>query len=88
RKTQIQSEIRRYKSYIADLEAQERSLDTELDLRVYPVLTLPNEVVSLIFVHCLPDHDRVRPSPRRAPLLVAQICTLWREIALSTGQLW
>ncbi|KAF8152014.1 hypothetical protein K438DRAFT_1433339, partial [Mycena galopus ATCC 62051] len=56
--------------------------------RVYPVLTLPNEVISMIFVHCLPAHGRVRPSPRRAPLLLAQICTLWREIALSTGQLW
>lgn len=87
-KTQIQSEIRRYKSYIADLEAQERWLDTQLDLIVYPVLTLPSEITSTIFVHCLPAHGRVRPSPRRAPLLLAQICTLWREVALSTGQLW
>ncbi|KAJ7476390.1 hypothetical protein B0H11DRAFT_2032149 [Mycena galericulata] len=88
RKTHIQSEIRRYKSYIADLEAQERWLDTQLDLIVYPVLTLPSEITSQIFVHCLPAHGRVRPSPRRAPLLLAQICTLWREIAHSTGQLW
>ncbi|KAJ7667265.1 hypothetical protein B0H17DRAFT_836591, partial [Mycena rosella] len=55
---------------------------------VYPVLTLPPEIVSQIFVNCLPIHGRVRPSPTTAPLTLTQICHHWREIALSTSALW
>ncbi|KAF7314083.1 hypothetical protein HMN09_00567300 [Mycena chlorophos] len=56
--------------------------------RTITVLALPNEITSAIFVACLPEHGRVRPSAHRAPLLVAQICRHWRAVALSTTQLW
>ncbi|KAJ6537995.1 hypothetical protein B0H19DRAFT_877467, partial [Mycena capillaripes] len=55
---------------------------------VYPVLTLPFDITSRIFLHCLPSHGRVAPSPSKAPLLLAQICHHWREVALSTCGLW
>ncbi|KAJ6554823.1 hypothetical protein B0H19DRAFT_1377515 [Mycena capillaripes] len=45
--TKIQSEIARYKSYIAVLEAQETQLKAQLALMVFPVLTLPNETISI-----------------------------------------
>ncbi|KAJ7131164.1 hypothetical protein C8R44DRAFT_592305, partial [Mycena epipterygia] len=54
----------------------------------YPVITVPYEIIALIFVHCLPADGRVKPSPHAAPLLLAQICSAWREIALRTRQLW
>ncbi|KAJ7115355.1 hypothetical protein C8R44DRAFT_538360, partial [Mycena epipterygia] len=54
----------------------------------YPVITVPYELVAHIFLHCLPADGRVRPSPRAAPLLLAQICSDWRQIALETKQLW
>ncbi|KAF7322294.1 F-box domain-containing protein [Mycena chlorophos] len=53
------------------------------------VLSLPNEVVSEIFLHYLP------PYPERPPLLgnasptnLAQICRRWRQIAFTTPVLW
>ncbi|KAJ7108306.1 hypothetical protein C8R44DRAFT_531522, partial [Mycena epipterygia] len=55
---------------------------------VYPALTLPNEITSQIFVACLPEDGRVTPSPHTAPLLLAQICRHWRNIATSTCELW
>ncbi|KAJ7627863.1 hypothetical protein DFH06DRAFT_1476049 [Mycena polygramma] len=55
---------------------------------VPPALTLPADVVSIIFVLCLPTHGRVAPSPTAAPLLLAQICRSWREVAIDTCQLW
>ncbi|KAJ7812946.1 hypothetical protein B0H14DRAFT_3478508 [Mycena olivaceomarginata] len=55
---------------------------------VYPVLTLPPEITTRIFVESLPSHARVRPSPVTAPLLLAQICGDWRRIALSSCELW
>ncbi|KAJ7455797.1 hypothetical protein FB451DRAFT_1277441 [Mycena latifolia] len=87
---EIKSAILRHKACIAALEERQREAEKDLTraLVVYPVLTLPNEIISRIFVECLPSHGRVRPSRRRAPLLLAQICRHWREIALSTCQLW
>ncbi|KAJ7660146.1 hypothetical protein DFH06DRAFT_914375, partial [Mycena polygramma] len=55
---------------------------------VYPVLTLSPEITSQIFVACLPDHSRVRPSANTPPLVLPQICRQWREIALSLPELW
>ncbi|KAJ7673788.1 hypothetical protein DFH06DRAFT_1173284 [Mycena polygramma] len=51
-------------------------------------LTLPYELVSDIFVLCLPLHRRLRPGRKRAPLHLAQICGYWRAIALALPELW
>ncbi|KAJ7479754.1 hypothetical protein FB451DRAFT_1239747 [Mycena latifolia] len=54
-----------------------------------PVLDLPNEIVSEIFINVLPIYPH-RPPPigRLSPTLLGQICSQWRDIALSTPQLW
>ncbi|KAJ7770752.1 hypothetical protein B0H16DRAFT_1238326, partial [Mycena metata] len=49
---------------------------------------LPNEITARIFILCLSSQSRVKPSPRKAPLLLAQVCRHWREVALSTAALW
>jgi hypothetical protein len=50
---------------------------------------LPPEIVQEIFRHCMafnyPDEP---PSSSTAPLLLTQICSAWRKIALSTPDLW
>ncbi|KAJ7074462.1 hypothetical protein C8F01DRAFT_952981, partial [Mycena amicta] len=51
-------------------------------------LTLPPEIIEEIFVACLPADDNPTPNPCTAPLLLLQICSRWREIALSAGRLW
>jgi hypothetical protein len=53
-----------------------------------PVLAFPYELICQIFLLCLPRHGRVLPSDKTAPLLLAQICSHWRAIALSIPQLW
>ncbi|KAJ7112503.1 hypothetical protein C8R44DRAFT_856198 [Mycena epipterygia] len=53
-----------------------------------PALELPYELSSQIFIYCLPLHLRVRPTRKRAPLQLAQICSQWRAVALSTPKLW
>ncbi|KAJ6608263.1 hypothetical protein B0H10DRAFT_1711402, partial [Mycena sp. CBHHK59/15] len=54
---------------------------------VHPVLSLPPEITSEIFIHCLPS-GFLKPSTRKAPLLFTQICHRWRLIALETPELW
>ncbi|KAJ7834297.1 hypothetical protein B0H13DRAFT_223461 [Mycena leptocephala] len=88
---------------VADLEAQishlERSLSTlreeknlaqeRLDSYKYPVLTLPNEIVSEIFIHFLPAYPQYPPlTGLLSPTLLTHICRTWRGIALGTPALW
>ncbi|KAJ6457799.1 hypothetical protein C8R47DRAFT_169893 [Mycena vitilis] len=60
-----------------------------LDAYVYPVLTLPPEIVSEIFVHFLPVYP-IRPpiTGLLSPTVLTHICRTWRGIALSTPALW
>ncbi|KAJ7359389.1 hypothetical protein DFH08DRAFT_769322 [Mycena albidolilacea] len=85
---QVKTTILRQKAYLDELEETRRRLESELAQIVYPALTLPPEIVSRIFVECLPGHGRVRPSPDAPPLSLAQICRHWREIAISSCELW
>lgn len=56
-------------------------------------LRLPSEIISKIFVHCLPGLSDIRDSMepyklRNAPTLFTTVCKRWRDIALDTPQLW
>ncbi|KAJ7134024.1 hypothetical protein C8R43DRAFT_1022215 [Mycena crocata] len=60
-----------------------------LDTYKYPVLTLPNEITSEIFINFLPPYP-VRP-PIIGPLspsFLCRICRRWRDVALATPWLW
>ncbi|KAK7017402.1 F-box domain-containing protein [Favolaschia claudopus] len=65
--------------------AQER-----LDPSKFPVLTLPNEIVSLIFEHCAPIYPQTADLALgiHAPVPLTHVCSKWRHIALSTSALW
>ncbi|KII92012.1 hypothetical protein PLICRDRAFT_457917 [Plicaturopsis crispa FD-325 SS-3] len=65
----------------------ERLLKGHRDL-LTPARGLPPEVLSMIFIHCLPEDVELRPNVDRAPLLLGSVCRRWRSIALSTPELW
>ncbi|KAJ7279589.1 hypothetical protein C8J57DRAFT_1570431 [Mycena rebaudengoi] len=73
---------------LARLERQEL-FETHLAPYTYPILTLPSEITSEIFLHFIPVYPE-RPDPRRieSPTRLGQICRSWREIAFSTPRLW
>ncbi|KAJ6457026.1 hypothetical protein C8R47DRAFT_915790, partial [Mycena vitilis] len=85
---EIRSAILRHKSFLEALEQKQIEVEIELSGAVYPILTIAPEIISRIFLACLPDHGRVRPSVNKPPLVLAQICRQWREIALSLPELW
>jgi hypothetical protein len=55
-----------------------------------PARRMPAEILSSIFLECLPvgKLDSFQPSAHKAPLLVSSICSRWRNVAISTPQLW
>jgi hypothetical protein len=55
----------------------------------YPVLTLPNEIISEIFIHLLPPCPLCPPiTAIFSPTHLTHICRRWLEIALGTPELW
>ncbi|KIM89641.1 hypothetical protein PILCRDRAFT_812464 [Piloderma croceum F 1598] len=53
-----------------------------------PSRRIPPELWSEVFVHCLPAGKFVKIDVQEAPMLLAQVSSLWRSIALSTPGLW
>ncbi|KAJ7604208.1 hypothetical protein FB45DRAFT_1070672 [Roridomyces roridus] len=81
---------------IAEIDAQLHLLQMEravhqkqLDDYTYPVLSLPNEITSEIFIQCLPSYPACPPlKGPLSPTSLTHVCRQWRDIALATPQLW
>ncbi|KAJ6517986.1 hypothetical protein C8R47DRAFT_1085581 [Mycena vitilis] len=68
---------------------ERKLLQDRLDAYIYPVLTLPNEIVSEIFIHFLPIYPKCPPPiGPLSPYLLCHICRKWADIALETPELW
>ncbi|KAK7449789.1 hypothetical protein VKT23_013265 [Stygiomarasmius scandens] len=51
-----------------------------------PLRTFPAEILQSVFMHCLELFPII--SARESPLLLTQICSRWRSIAIDTPALW
>ncbi|KAK7037882.1 hypothetical protein R3P38DRAFT_3473794 [Favolaschia claudopus] len=81
----------------ADIEVQEEVLkqlyrkksvaQRKLNSLRDPISRLPLELSSQIFLQCLPD-DPPKPAAHSVPMLLLNICSAWRDIALSMPDLW
>ncbi|KAJ7608127.1 hypothetical protein DFH06DRAFT_1018088 [Mycena polygramma] len=74
---------------LQSLKDEGQLLQDRLDAYTYPVLTLPNEIVSEIFLNFLPNYPICPPliGPL-SPARLCHICRKWRNIALHTPRLW
>ncbi|KAJ6477545.1 hypothetical protein C8R45DRAFT_1216536 [Mycena sanguinolenta] len=84
----IRNRLSELDAHIATLTAERQRLRDTADTIVYPVLSLPPEITTEIFLRCIPPQSNLLESPSEAPLLLAQICRQWRQIALDTPHLW
>ncbi|KAJ7257062.1 hypothetical protein C8J57DRAFT_1517107 [Mycena rebaudengoi] len=71
------------------VHCERETLHSRLEDYTYPVLTLPAEIMSEIFIAFLPDYPECPPmSGLLSPALLGQACRNWREIAFDTPWLW
>ncbi|KAG1886172.1 hypothetical protein F4604DRAFT_1724979 [Suillus subluteus] len=49
---------------------------------------LPTEILSEIFLYCLPEDEHLLYASRQAPMLLTRVCRRWREIAVGLPRLW
>ncbi|KAJ7650900.1 hypothetical protein FB45DRAFT_27437 [Roridomyces roridus] len=86
---QIDAEIQALEEKIRLLSMERLPHQQRLDALRYPVLTLPNEIVSEIFVQFLPPYPLCPPHAGLfSPTTLTQICRKWRWIAETTPRLW
>ncbi|KAG2035629.1 hypothetical protein BDR03DRAFT_983478 [Suillus americanus] len=52
------------------------------------IYRLPTEILSEIFLYCLPEDEHVTYASRLAPMLLTRICRRWREVAVGLPRLW
>ena len=57
-----------------------------------PERCIPAEILSTIFVHCLPERWEERSvsslRTKAVPVLLCQVCSYWRSVAISEPKLW
>ncbi|KAJ7280638.1 hypothetical protein C8J57DRAFT_104950 [Mycena rebaudengoi] len=89
RMTELDAHILAPEKALDAVRLERQDLQTRLDACKYPILTLPTEITSEIFVHFLPPYPERPPAiGLSSPHILGQICRTWREIALSTPRLW
>ncbi|KAJ6477539.1 hypothetical protein C8R45DRAFT_906428 [Mycena sanguinolenta] len=84
----LRSRLSELDALISSLTAERQRLQHVADTIIYPVLSLPPETTTEIFLRCIPPQSDLRQAHSEAPFLLAQICRQWRQIALDTPQLW
>ncbi|KAJ7629786.1 hypothetical protein DFH06DRAFT_710003 [Mycena polygramma] len=82
----LQTRIVQLECALSQLRLEKSEVQERLDSYKYPVLTLPNEITSEIFLHILPHFPPLTGS--HSPTVLTHICRQWREIALDIPKLW
>ncbi|KAJ7772204.1 hypothetical protein B0H16DRAFT_1880919 [Mycena metata] len=73
-------------NFTRGVKLERKALQQHLANYIYPVLTLPNEVISEIFLQTLDASPSL--VGRASPIYLGHICQKWRDIAQSTPSLW
>ncbi|KAJ7644563.1 hypothetical protein FB45DRAFT_898208 [Roridomyces roridus] len=79
---QIEQQMHVLENQMSLLRAEKETIEDDLATIVYPILTLPHEITSKIFVHYVDDRWR------HSPLELRAVCNSWRQVALSTCWLY
>ncbi|KAJ7747729.1 hypothetical protein B0H16DRAFT_1692274 [Mycena metata] len=75
------------RSLTAERDKVQDYIDVHKALISYPQ-RLPHDIVQEIFIACLPHDSNAVMSRKEAPLLLCEICSAWRNLALNTPTLW
>ncbi|KAJ3516409.1 hypothetical protein NLJ89_g1155 [Agrocybe chaxingu] len=88
----VECEVARVSAILEGLRTRSHDLKERINTLYSPFIkVLPPEIVSEIFLFCLPveesDPEKISKS-NSEPLQLGAVCTVWRRIAWSTAALW
>ncbi|KAJ6543916.1 hypothetical protein B0H19DRAFT_1238507 [Mycena capillaripes] len=73
---------------LQELEKRKSTVRAELDAFIFPVLTLPNEITTEIFIQYAFDKDYWKDRFPCLAVHLLSVCRAWRALALSVPALW
>ncbi|KAK7052127.1 F-box domain-containing protein [Favolaschia claudopus] len=86
---ETEAQILNLEAQILVLRQAQKPVQERLDSYRYPVLSLPNEIVSGIFLCVIPPYPQPLPAfGIHSPTTLTHVCRQWRDIALATQRLW
>ncbi|KAK7014328.1 F-box domain-containing protein [Favolaschia claudopus] len=86
---ELENQIAALERSIDALRVAQKPAQDRLDSYKYPVLTLPTEIISEIFLQFLPTYPEAPGLfDDLSPTTLTHICRHWREIAITTPALW
>nr|GAT43084.1 predicted protein [Mycena chlorophos] len=92
RLAELQASIPALQADLASIIAEEAQIRAALDAIVYPVHTLPLDILALIFNEYIEAPHiggaRYVTTPSRGPLALCSVCRGWRDVCLSLPTLW
>ncbi|KAJ6509102.1 hypothetical protein DFH09DRAFT_1436700 [Mycena vulgaris] len=89
RLAEIDSEIGELQARLDHLAVTRKPVADALESIVYPILTVPPEITTEIFIHYIALNPLVDlHDSRSGPLLLASICRTWRSIAINLRPIW
>ncbi|KAJ7252301.1 hypothetical protein C8J57DRAFT_1474324 [Mycena rebaudengoi] len=85
----LDSRILELVSALDSARSERKKLWSQLNQFKYPILTLPVEITSAIFVASLPEYPKSPPMlGPNSPTSLAQVCRHWRAVAFGMPELW
>ena len=87
----LDRKILELESNLARLKIQKQQLHEKIEpcrALVSTFRRLPDDILSEIFIQCLPQGVYATLSPHDAPILLTHVCNRWRNVAHSTPHLW
>ncbi|KAF9467509.1 hypothetical protein BDZ94DRAFT_1210590 [Collybia nuda] len=84
---EVESEIEKARALLDHLLEKHITIKRRINSHYSPILRLPAEILSEIFMDCYPVNNREQWISD-TPLLLGSICTVWRAAAWSISQLW
>ncbi|KAK7014350.1 F-box domain-containing protein [Favolaschia claudopus] len=86
---ELATQISALERSVSLLRKTQQAAKTRLDSYTYPVLTLPLEIISEIFLHYLPPYPTPPPlTGSLSPIRLTHICRQWREMVIATPVFW
>jgi len=87
----ISAEIEKTRRRLEELESEKHAILKTLKpyhIILSPARRLPPDMLQEIFCRCLRIDQYPTMSAKDAPLLLTRVCRMWRDVAVSTPQLW
>lgn len=87
----VNEELDRARAEVSRVESKHAEIMRiiqQLEALRSPIRRMPTEIMAKVFDHCVGDDAIQKLDPLRAPMLLGQVCSAWKDLVFSLPHLW